>query len=766
MNAYEVLEISEIQTQIHQKVMTPMGHDEVAGMTFFNSKLALTRQLGRQEGALDLTIRFGAPTFFGIVDIESALELSLKEGTLSIEQLVLTSRFSHGIGQLLEYGKKHKEYLGLLDDLFDSLYSNVQLAQSIDRCFSPDFEVFDHASPTLSSIRKQLRQVEEKISSSTQYFLGKYSHLLTDQYATLRNQRLVLPVKTSEKNNFKGIVHDQSATRQTTFIEPQEMVDLNNEKQNLLVEEQMEIQRICHQLSLQVKVVANRYLASLQTSGLLDSLFAKAKWAWELEGCVPSLIESGFYLKEARHPLLDQKQVVANSFTLKPPHHMILITGPNTGGKTVALKTIGVSLYLAQCGYPVLCEVAEFAMHDRIYVDIGDHQSILESLSTFSSHLRNLKIVLEAASSQSLVLLDELGSGTDPLEGESLAQAILEALYDRRTPTIATSHYNKLKEFANQNEAILSASVQFDLSTLSPTFRYLDTMSGQSYGLDIAQKLQLSPQVIQRAKEIKEAAQSETLQLIEQLEKQVSQQEVLNEKLMRQEKELYQVKQDYQKQLNKFEAEKASLMKTFENKQEARLQKILRQAQRHLGELRLQEKEHEVLTSIEAIKQYQKEPTVEETPSKDLKVGDQVRVLGTQQVGTITELDKKEAQLDVRGLRMSVPLNKLRLDQTPAVKPKRVKTKVSSSFNVTSSNGLELNLIGLRYEEAKAELIKYIDQSVVSRRQMFRVIHGHGTGTLREMTHKILQSHPAVESYRLGVENEGGVGATVVTLKS
>lgn len=766
MNTYEVLEIAEIQKQIYQQAITTMGQAEVEHLTFFDSKLALQRQLARQQAALNLTVQFGAPSFSGLQDIESALEHSLKEGTLSIEQLVNISRFSHGMGQLIDYGKKHRTQLADLDDLFESLFTNLSLAQNIDRCFSMDFEVYDQASTQLLAIRQQLRKVEERISNSTQYFLNKYGNMLTDQYATLRNQRLVLPVKTSEKNNFKGIVHDQSATRQTTFIEPQEMVDLNNEKQNLLVEEKVEIQRICHQLSLQVKTVAEPYIAAQQTSGMLDGLFAKAKWAKNLDGCVPSLIDEGFYLKEARHPLLDQKLVVANTFTLKPPHHMILITGPNTGGKTVGLKTIGISLYLAQCGYPILCEEAQFSMHDAFYVDIGDHQSILESLSTFSSHVRNLKIVLEGATSRSLVLLDELGSGTDPLEGESLAQAILEELYARKTPTIATSHYNKLKEFANHHQNIISASVQFDLSTLSPTFKYVDTMSGQSYGLDIAQKLELDAKVIQRSKQIKEEAQSATLQLIEQLEKQVAQQEVLNEKLAAQEKELQATQKQYKKQLDKLEAEKASMLKTFENKQDARIQKILRQAQQHLASIRDLEKEHEVLASIEEMKQFQHEPEVVESPSKNLKVNDHVRVLGTQQVGVIMELDKKEAILDVRGIRMNVPLNKLRIHQAKVSKTSKKRTKVSSSFSAVSTSSLEVNLIGMRYEEAKIELTKFIDQSVVARRTMFRVIHGHGTGALREMTHKILRTHPAVESFRLGQENEGGVGATVVTLKS
>ncbi len=766
MKAFEVLEIQKIQEQIHPLIMTEMGHFHLDEITFLTSKLALERQLSRQKAALDLTRQFGYPGFSGITNIEVALEHSMKQGTLSIEQLVAISRFSHGIKQLIDFGQAHRSALAALDDLFDSLFTNVAVAKEIDRCFSADFEVHDKASSTLAEIRKQLRLLEDKISKSSAYFLNKYAPQLVDDYTTLRNNRLVLPVKTSEKNNIRGIVHDQSASGQTTFIEPQELVDLNNQKQSLLVDEQVEILRICRELSQLVTPLAPAYLASMETAGILDSLFAKARWAAKYEGCVPELKESGFELIDAKHPLLDQKTVVANTFRLNAPQHMILITGPNTGGKTVALKTIGVCLYLAQCGYPVLCEAASFAMHDAIFVDIGDHQSILESLSTFSSHLKNLKIILEAATPNSLVLLDELGSGTDPLEGESLAQAILENLYDRQTFTIATSHYNKLKQFAGDKPEIMSASVQFDLTTLSPTFKYLDTMSGQSYGLDIAMKLELDPAVIQRAKEIKEQAQSETLQLIEQLEKEVAQQQVLNQKLEEKEKALDKEKERYQKQLANFEAEKTSMLKAFENTQETRLQKILTQARRHLAEIREIEKEPEVLEIIEDIKQLQVRPEAKETVAKDLKVGDLVKIIGTQQFGEVIELDRKEAAVDVRGLRMMVPLNQLAHHQIKAkAKTRKVKTRVSSSFTTTSSAGLELNLIGKRYEEAQAELLKFIDQMVISKRSLFRVIHGHGSGVLREMTHKVLKSHPAVDSYRLGQENEGGVGATVVTLK-
>lgn len=767
MNAYEVLEIKAIQDQIHPFIMTEMGHFHLESLTFFTSSLALHRQLQRQRAALDLTTRFGHPSFSGIHDIELALQHSLKQGTLNIEQLVGVSRFSHGIAQLIQYGKSHQKDLLALEDLFDSLSTDLSIAKEIDRCLSSDFHVYDKASTTLFDIRKRLKSLDEKITNSTSYFLNKYASLLVDNFATLRNNRLVLPIKTSEKNNFKGIVHDQSASGQTTFIEPQELVDLNNEKQSLLVEEQMEIVRICRHLSQLVTPVASNYLASMETAGILDSLFAKGRWAALNDGCVPELTTSGFYLKQARHPLLDPDKVVANTFQLNHPQHMILITGPNTGGKTVALKTIGVSLYLAQCGYPILCDAASFTMHDAIYVDIGDHQSILESLSTFSSHLQNLKIVLEKASSTSLVLLDELGSGTDPLEGESLAQAILENLYTRKTPTIATSHFNKLKQFVADKPEIISASVQFDLSTLSPTFKYLDTMSGQSYGLDIAMKLDLDETVIQRARQIKEQAQSETLQLIEHLEKQVSQQQVLNDKLVAQEQQLAQSRQKYEKQLASFETEKASMLKAFENNQEARLQKILTQARKHLNQIRELEQEPEVLSMIEDIKQLQSRPEAKETIAKDLKVGDHVKIMGTQQFGTVLELDKKEAMVDVRGLRMSVPLNQLTHHTVkPSSTPKkRVQSRVSSSFSATSSSSLELNLIGQRYEQAQMELLKFIDQAVVSKRNMIRVIHGHGSGVLREMTHSVLKSHPAILSYRLGQENEGGVGATVVTLK-
>ena len=761
------LEIDQILGQFLSYSKTSMGRDELNKLDIISSVLVLRRQLKRQQEALEATIKQTAPTFYGLSDISKSCHLALKGGVLSIEELVSISRFLHGQNSLIEYYKNRLVDMEETGDLFESLFLEKQLNKEIDRCFSMDYEVFDDASPELKRIRRQLSTMNSRIDKAINDFMSRHGEVMSDQYSTIKGDRRVLPIQTTFKNKFSGLIHDQSASGQTTYIEPQFLIDLNNERQNLQIEEHQEIHRICQSLSLQVQTMAEPLLASVDSVGLLDALFSMAQWAKDLEGTVAQLSDKNLLLKQARHPLLNQETVVANDYRLFEPHRMILITGPNTGGKTVGLKTIGVSVYLTLCGAPILASEAIVPIVDQLFVDIGDQQSLQQSLSTFSGHLSNLKQVLEAATKHSLVLLDELGSGTDPIEGESLAQAILEYCHELGCLAVITTHFNRLKVFAKNHEEILSSSVEFDLDNLQPTFRYIEGLAGQSYALDIARKLDLKPEVISRAIEIKKQSVSEQEQLIEKLEQEIARQRLLTDELLEQREDLRSQQFELNKQLERLEKDKESILKTFENKQEKQLRKSISQAKQILAQMRETSLMHENIEALAEIERLSMKPMEEEPEiDRDLKVGDYVRLLSSQQIGKITKIEKKEAFVDVNGLVIRARLNQLRYHE-PTVQKKKTKRKRATSVSVESSTPFksECNLIGMRVEEALIELNAYLDSCVLNKMPFGRVIHGHGTGALRQAVHESLRQNKLVKSFRLGGEKEGGHGATVVDFR-
>lgn len=761
------LEIDVIIRQFLNYSKTSLGKEKLSQLDLIDSPLFLKRQLRRQSEALEATIKQTAPNFYGISNITDAVILAHKGGVCSIEDLVAISRFCHGQNSLIDYYKHRLTPMDECGDLFESLFVEKNLNKEIDRCFSMDFEVYDQASEELQRIRKQLSTIDTRIDKAINDFMSKHADSLSEQFSTIRQDRRVIPILTSHKNRYSGLIHDQSASGQTTYLEPQFLIDLNNEHQNLLALEHQEIHRICKELSTKVGLIKDELLASLESITLLDVLFSMATWAKEHEGTVATLSEDRLYLKDARHPLLNQETVVANTYRLESPHRMILITGPNTGGKTVGLKTIGVSVYLTLCGAPVLAQEAIIPLIDQLFVDIGDTQSIQMSLSTFSGHLTNLKKVLDQATRQSLVLLDELGSGTDPIEGESLAQAILEYCHQLGCMAVVTTHFNRLKVFAKNHAEILSSSVEFDLDDLQPTYRYIEGLAGQSYALDIARKLDVKSSVIDRAMAIKQESVSAQELLIENLEKEIAQNRLLNDEVAQLKESLQRQEQQLQQQLNQLEQEKQSILKSFEIKQEQQLKKQIAAAKQILAQMRQESQLHENIAALRKIEQLSIEPQAELDEERELKEGDFVRLLSTQQIGKIVKIEKKDVLVDVNGMNVYAKLNQLRYHpKNEPTKKKSKKARSSVSVKTSTPMSMECHLIGLRVEEALIELSQYLDQCILNNLKFGRVIHGHGTGALRQAVHQALKKHSAVKSYRLGGENEGGHGATIVEFKS
>ncbi len=757
----QVLELDLILDQISKYAAFSLGKEVVLRLKPQNKRLLIQRNNDRMRDALLLTVRFGGLPFSGIKDIRDSLVKAKKGGLLSVEEAVWVSRHGHGCESMKTALRKTELSVPFVFDLIDSLNVSLTLSKKIDACFSPNYEVLDNASPLLKEIRDKLRKMDAEINRQIQKFISANADRLTDQLATYRHDRLVVPVRISDKYHFKGVIHGESASGQTAYVEPEFLLNLNNEKQTLLSREEDEIERICWEISADIATVADQYIANVETLGELDALFAKAQWGKKLDATVAALSDDGLIIEKGRHPLIDPKQVVANTYRLQHPYRMLLITGPNTGGKTVSLKVIGLFTLMFYCGIPLPCEQAQIPLFDEIYADIGDEQSIAQSLSTFSSHLARIARITRHCTKDSLILLDELGGGTDPNEGESLAIAILEYLRNKQASVVATTHYNRLKSYGAQHSEILLASVQFDLQQLRPTYKYIEGLAGQSYALDIASRFELDDQIITAARQLKEEGKSEVSKILEKLENQLDENRKIEEQLGRQLFEAKSREEQLNRQLAEFERSRQELMDQAKQEANALVEEALIKTEEYLEQLKEQEKPHQRLEIKKALQDMAK-PEEDVVMEGSISVGDTVRINSTSQVGIVTDLERNQYSVEVLG--KSFKVSKKQITKIVPVKKKAVR-HVSAVSGLMTPVSMECNVIGLRVEEALPVVEKYIDDCVLRNLKSVRIVHGHGTGALRKAIWNRLQHHGSVEELRLGGQGEGGSGATVVTLK-
>ena len=710
-------------------------------------------------------VRYGKMPFGGIRDIQESVEAAEKGYLLTCQEyreIAETIRGCVGISQYLQ--QFPKDEVIELNELVSSLSLNVKLASEIERCISINYEVYDHASPQLAGIRRKIRQIESDCSASVAQFIQNNASKLMDTITTQRNDRVCVLVKISEKNSIKGFIHGESASGATAYVEPECLIVLNNKLSSAKSEEQNEIKRILQQLSLLVKAEAAALLGNCETLGILDSLFARGEWAKVNHGCVAVLNEQRqLVLKNARHPLIDPQKVVSNTYRLNTPKRMMLITGSNTGGKTVTLKTIGLFALMSMSGFPILCDEAQLPIFDHIFVDIGDEQSIEQSLSTFSAHLSKLARICDEASEHSLVLMDELGSGTDPKEGEALALAILQHLKDLKSTCIATTHYSALKiECAKWDEVLLS-SVEFDVENLRPTYRFIEGLSGSSYAFEIARKFGLSSSILKEAMQFKENVKSNEEKMIEKVDELLNEDYQLKEELLAERSQLEEERTKFMLQREKFEKERQKVYEQAQQKAEQIILEAQEEAESVIRELKAlgsDAKNHELLQ----VKKKLVVKEVEQPPISDdyeYSVGDHVKLVKYNYIGVIEEINGNQLQVLANGIKMKVKKS----DCLPVQKPKQKKQKVSYTKTLRSAFSMECNVIGERVNDALAIIDKYLDNAILANVSVVRLVHGVGTGALRNAIHTYLKKHPKVAEFRLGGQGEGGMGATVVTLK-
>lgn len=765
------LELELIKQQIIPFCAFSLGREQIEQCQPSFQVLKIAQEIRRTQEALQATIQFGSMPFYGVKDIQHILTAVLRDGVCTPMEYSTAADHARGVLGVLSYLKSVELPLEQLRDCASTLNAHRDVAEHFERCFTPYGEVLDNASSTLRDIRRQMHATEAELSRTAQRFVQSNSTLLTDSITTTRNGRVVVLAKISEKNSLGGFVHGESASGQTAYVEPGCLIELNNRKQQLISRQEDEIERILIECAQLLKTAAPDYLANLQTLAILDSCFAKAQWGKKNNGVMAQLSTGrNLVLKQARHPLIDQRSVVANTYRIEQPKRVLMITGPNTGGKTVSLKIIGLFVLMTYCGIPISCDEAEIPLFDQIFVDIGDDQSIVQSLSTFSAHLSKLADVTKAATKNSLVLLDELGSGTDPKEGESLAIAVLNHLRTIGCLGVITTHYGRIKLYGKRHEDILVASVQFDVEKMVPTYRFIEGLSGQSNAFEIARRFGLSENIIKEAEFLKHQQRSQDEELMEKLESQILENTQLKEQYDSLVHENQVKQKELNSQLNQLEHQKQQLLNQAQKQADRYLLEMKAEADLLLDELKEKQQQvklHELIEiqhQIETLGASEEEVEKQEKVEKqEFQVGDYVELKKSSQLAQILSIQRNQAIVDLNGIKATVKVSDLIVTQRKKQKPKEDRSLKNLALDKNFK--LECNIIGCRVVEGLEIVDKYLDDAVVVRANSIRIIHGSGTGILRKAVQEKLNRDRRVISWRLGGAGEGGAGATVVVMK-
>lgn len=781
---FRVLEFKKVKENLKKYSKTQMGRKIIDELVPYETKYEMEMALKETKEALDMLVSKGAPPFEGLYDVREAIERAGKGGVLSAGQILRVGNMLKCSRRFKEYVKREEEELAFerIEDLAYILEPLKDLEDYIERAIVSEDEISDRASATLRSLRRNLKEKNSSVREKINSIVRSYSKYLQETLYTMRGERYVLPVKVEYKGQVPGIVHDQSSTGATLFIEPMSLVNLNNEIKELMLKEKAEIERILQDLSLKIANNINICKSNNEILGKLDFIFAKGAYASSIDGTYPNVSDDGrFDIISARHPLINPKEVISSDIYLGDEYNVIMITGPNTGGKTVTLKTVGLIHLMGMSGLLIPAkEGSTIAYYKEIFADIGDEQSIEQSLSTFSSHMTNIVDIMKKATKESLVLFDELGAGTDPTEGAALAAAIIDNLKARGTKVIATTHYSELKGYALKNKDVENASVEFDVKTLKPTYRLLIGVPGKSNAFEISRRLGLSEDVINSAKEF---ISNENLQF-EDLIRELQEKSIIAKRDAR---EALKIKEEANELKKKFEEKLKKLDKTrdkvyMEARQEAKniisdakeeaddILKAMRELEKlgisGGGRSRLEEERRKLKESLENKENEiykQKEQKGEEI--KNIKLGMEAYLPSLNQNVTVLSLpdNKGEVLVEAGIMKITAKAKDLRAINNPNIK-KKEKKKREVKLNLSSVSS-RVDLRGLDAEEACYRADKYLDDAYMANLGEVTIVHGKGTGILRKAINDMLKRHPHVKSHRLGVYGEGGDGVTVVILK-
>ena len=778
------LEFQKVLEKLSKYCSTNFGKELALNLKVYNTVDLVKQKLAETEEAVNLAYKNSVPSFYDIqnidiylIQLESSKSLTMK-GLLDLNTIFLCAR------DLKNYFSKdyiEKNDFPILDGLFSSLYTNEGIISKISSSIIDENTLDDKASPELQAIRKKMRNLEQDIRSKLNSMIhsSTFSKYVQENLVTIRNERFVIPIKEEYRSQVKGFVHDVSNAGSTLFIEPISIFELNNEINQLKLEEEVEIEKILQTLTSLFYPYIEELKTDVEVIGTLDFIFAKAKYSKAISGITPMINEKKeIHLIHGRHPLIDQNKVVPISVELGKDFSTLLITGPNTGGKTVTLKTVGLLTCMACSGLNIPAdEKSSIFVFEHIFADIGDDQSIADSLSTFSSHMTNIVDITKYANENSLILVDELGSGTDPVEGANLAIAILDYFKTIGALTIATTHYQELKKYAMTTSGFENASVAFDVETLSPTYKLLIGVPGKSNAFEISQKLGLDTSIIKKAKELMSSNDITFEELLKNIydDKQLIEKEKQN--ILKDSREIAILKEKLQKQ----NAEKENQEKEIINNAKIKARNILLETKEEANEMikelshvkDTKEMNHVRNTLNQKIKNIKLEPNMSETISntnslspEDIQPGKEVFVPSFNQNGIIISNVSRnhEVQVQIGSMKMNLKLDVL---QKPKKKTSNISNTMHSSSHISKSKHIkpEINVIGMNVEEANFVIDKFLDDCALAKLETVRIIHGKGTGKLKNGIHQFLKTNAHVKSFRLGTFGEGEMGVTVVTLK-
>lgn len=802
--SFDTLEFYKVKEQIGTLAISPMAKEAIMKLVPFEDLDSVESALRETSEGVKLITKFGLPPLRGIKDIDNICKRLDIGGGLNIAELLFVSDILRATKQVKSYYNSGNEFIDpmTIHKYFLGLNPLHSLYREITRCIVSEEEVADNASSELSRIRREIKSIGSRIKGQLNKIIqsASQSGYLQDNTYTIRNDRYCVPLKTEYRNMLKGIVHDQSSTGSTLFVEPNAIVEMNNTLSGLAVSEKKEVDKILLELSN----MTGAYTQELRTNQVLltqlDFIMAKSNYSMNMKCSCPTFnLDYEIYLEKARHPLLDQETVVPTTIYLGKDFTTLVVTGPNTGGKTVTLKTLGLLSIMGQAGLHIPAfDGAKLTLLDNIFADIGDEQSIEQSLSTFSSHMTNITHILEHVSDRSLVLFDELGAGTDPVEGAALAMAILDSLREARILTAATTHYSELKVYALSTKGVENASCEFDVNTLRPTYKLLIGIPGKSNAFAISKRLGLSDYIIEEAKELLSGREIRFEDLITDLETSKKSAVLEKEKAERFRLEAEELKKEVDSQKQRLERQKQRLMEEARLDAARVLDEAKAEADHIISEMNklvkngaginMADLEKQRSTLREKIKGNESKKKEQVRKKKNfnvdlLKPGDTVFVTTLNQKGTILEVNpsKKEANVQIGIMKSKVSFDALDvvMEEDNSYKTKTSKhpsgkkftqakgnrNKGTTSVQRTGSARHEIDIRGSMVDEAIEVVDKYLDDAYLSHLPQVYIIHGKGTGALRQGIHNFLRRSPHVKDFRLGEYGEGDSGVTVVEFK-
>jgi len=786
--ALRILEYYKIIDMLCENTVSAMGRDIAADLKPSGDLNEIKELLQETTEAVNLTLKKGSIPIGGVQDIRMPLKKVKMGSFLEPGELLKVADTLRAARRLKAFMNEDRgeESFPIIEYYIDTLSAFKGIEDRINSVIISEEEIADNASPQLSSIRRKIKEKTASMREKLNHMISSpaYQKYLQEPIITVRGDRHVIPVKQEFRANIPGIVHDQSASGATLFIEPMAIVEMNNDVKKLKLDEENEIERILRELTALVDEKYDSIKTNMEILATLDFIFAKARFSLDFRCTEPRVNNKGIInIKKARHPLLKAESVVPIDIYLGETFNTLVITGPNTGGKTVTLKTIGLLTLMAQSGLHIPAnDYSEVAVFDEVFADIGDEQSIEQSLSTFSSHMTNIVSILEHVTPNSLVLFDELGAGTDPTEGAALAMSILELLHKKNIRTAATTHYSELKIYALTTEGICNASVEFDVATLRPTYRLLIGIPGKSNAFEISRKLGLSEEIIKRAKEFISQDDVKFEDLIKSLEEDKRKAEEERDIASRLKFELEKEKSEMDRRLEKLEAQKDRIIREARSEALEIVRSSKEEAEELIRELqeaiRKENEEKAAMIEKSRMKLRQRENEMEDkigeslfkktgsAPLKDIKIGMTVKIVNLDRKGSVLTLPDEDGNLTVQAgiMKINVNVNNLTAAEEEKEKPKR-----SSGVKVSSAKAMavasQIDLRGQTLDEALMNVDKYLDDAYLGNLPQVTIIHGKGTGVLRAGIMQLLKSHSHVKSYRSGGFGEGGIGATIVEIK-